>query len=468
MIPRAELNELAQEWGLTEQVVEKDYVLGWVLWGIGEDSDLRTAWAFKGGTCLKKCYIETYRFSEDLDFTVLPDALLALEQVQSTLERLLERVGEASGIEFGSRPPRVKQHGQWPAVEARIYYQGPRQTRNVESVKLDLLGSETVVRPTVLRPIAHPYSDQTPAGGTVRCYSFEEVFAEKLRALGERCRPRDLYDVVNLYWRRDLRTAPSLIRDVLADKCTAKGIPVPTLTALERSPARAEVEEEWANMLGHQLPLLPPFAHFWDELAALFAWLEGGEPVSELAPIPSLEAMDEKWQPPPTIWSWGTGQPFEAIRFAGANHLCVEINYNGSWREVEPYSLRRTQQGHILLHAIRTDNREHRTYRIDRVKGVRVTTHPFRPIYLVEFAQTGPIDTLPSPPRTTRSNTLGGPLRMVVECPVCGRQFTRTGSSLELRPHKQPNGWACSGRQGISRGYAGLPQFARLKRLGEE
>jgi len=28
------------------------------------------SWAFKGGTCLKKCYFETYRFSEDLDFTL--------------------------------------------------------------------------------------------------------------------------------------------------------------------------------------------------------------------------------------------------------------------------------------------------------------------------------------------------------------------------------------------------------------
>jgi predicted nucleotidyltransferase component of viral defense system len=31
---------------------------------------------FKGGTCLKKCFFETYRFSEDLDFTIInPDHL---------------------------------------------------------------------------------------------------------------------------------------------------------------------------------------------------------------------------------------------------------------------------------------------------------------------------------------------------------------------------------------------------------
>ncbi|MCC6830839.1 MAG: nucleotidyl transferase AbiEii/AbiGii toxin family protein [Thermoleophilia bacterium] len=70
MISRAEIQDRAREWGLTDEVVEKDYVLGWLLWGIGQDPRLSDHWVFKGGTCLKKCYLETYRFSEDLDFTV--------------------------------------------------------------------------------------------------------------------------------------------------------------------------------------------------------------------------------------------------------------------------------------------------------------------------------------------------------------------------------------------------------------
>lgn len=71
MIARAALQQRASEWGLTEEVVEKDYVLGWLLSGIGSHPRLRDHWIFKGGTCLKKCFVETYRFSEDLDFTVL-------------------------------------------------------------------------------------------------------------------------------------------------------------------------------------------------------------------------------------------------------------------------------------------------------------------------------------------------------------------------------------------------------------
>ncbi len=66
MIARAALQQRASEWGLTEEVVEKDYVLGWLLSGIGSHPRLRDHWIFKGGTCLKKCFVETYRFSEAL------------------------------------------------------------------------------------------------------------------------------------------------------------------------------------------------------------------------------------------------------------------------------------------------------------------------------------------------------------------------------------------------------------------
>ena len=84
MIGVLELRERAREWSLREDIVEKDYVLGWLLWGIASEPALTNTWVFKGGTCLKKCYFETYRFSEDLDFTLLegapdePDALRAI------------------------------------------------------------------------------------------------------------------------------------------------------------------------------------------------------------------------------------------------------------------------------------------------------------------------------------------------------------------------------------------------------
>lgn len=74
MIDRSEILEVATDLSLAPEVVEKDYVLAWLLAGIYRNEELAGAWTFKGGTCLKKCYFETYRFSEDLDFTVAAEA----------------------------------------------------------------------------------------------------------------------------------------------------------------------------------------------------------------------------------------------------------------------------------------------------------------------------------------------------------------------------------------------------------
>ena len=59
MIDRREILDMAGTLGLLPQVVEKDYVLGWVLAGIYQQPALAESWIFKGGTCLKKCYFET-------------------------------------------------------------------------------------------------------------------------------------------------------------------------------------------------------------------------------------------------------------------------------------------------------------------------------------------------------------------------------------------------------------------------
>lgn len=182
MITRADIVERVVEWQLTEEVIEKDYVLGWLLWGFGRDPVLGNRWVFKGGTCLKKCYIGTHRFSEDLDFTVLPSGPYRPEQIEPLLGRVLARVHDASGINLSSRAPALRPRPDELSTEGRVYYIGPRQTPQAARVKLDISANEAVVRPPFLRDIAHPYPDG-PLPGQVRCYSFEEVFAEKIRAM---------------------------------------------------------------------------------------------------------------------------------------------------------------------------------------------------------------------------------------------------------------------------------------------
>jgi len=109
MISHEEIKNLVTQWNIREDIVEKDYVISWILWGIGQDKDLGHKWIFKGGTCLKKCYFETWRFSEDLDFTVLPDGPYKPEDVLPIINRILVRVNEESGINFSATPPKFKQ-----------------------------------------------------------------------------------------------------------------------------------------------------------------------------------------------------------------------------------------------------------------------------------------------------------------------------------------------------------------------
>lgn len=222
MIGRAALQARVAEWGLTEEVVEKDYVLGWLLWGLGSHGRTRDSWIFKGGTCLKKCFVETYRFSEDLDFTVLEAGPLEPDDLMPVLAEVLDSVEQESGITLSSRAPVVRMRPDGRSAEGRIYYRGPRGAPGEARVKLDLTYDETVVEKTVRREITHAYDDTLPEDGAVRCYAFVEVFAEKLRALGQRGRPRDLYDVVNLYRRADLRGERALVVSVLERKCTYK------------------------------------------------------------------------------------------------------------------------------------------------------------------------------------------------------------------------------------------------------
>ncbi len=454
MITRVDIVERIREWGLREDIIEKDHALGWLLWGIGTEPLLAEKWIFKGGTCLKKCYMETYRFSEDLDFSIIDGGPIEPQMLDEIFPPMLVRIGEQSGNDFLARPPVFRLRPSGRSVEGSIYYRGARQAPQEARIKLDLTAEETVVLPTERRPIFHPYPDPPAPSATIKCYSFIELFAEKIRAMGERSRPRDLYDIINLYWHPDLVVDPAALREALVRKCNAKSVPVPTLRILESSPFRAELESEWSNMLAHQIPVLPPFQHFWGELNGLFRWLSGEipRPASPLAASQAnADNVDPTWSAPASMEVWKAHIPLEQVRFAAANHLCIELGYNDSMRTIEPYSLRRSRNGNLLLYGVKIESREIRCYSVGKIQGIKVTTKPFQPVVPVEFSATGPL----SAPLTTRRHSLfhssssSSGTKYVIECSTCGRHFERKTRDTSLKPHKDQSGDDCYGRHGF-------------------
>lgn len=468
MIDRREILDMATRMSLNPHVVEKDYVLGWMLAGINAHPALRESWVFKGGTCLKKCFFETYRFSEDLDFTLTDAAHLDDGFLRQTFAEIGEWIYERTGIEVPA-DRQVFDLYQNPrgaiSCQGKISYRGPVSPRDMPRIKLDLTADERLVLAPVRVPVFHPYSDAPEEGIDAYAYAYEEVFGEKVRALAERTRPRDLYDVINLFRNVEALPSAAVMLDVLGQKCAFKGIGIPVLADLE--PHRGELQGLWENMLNHQLPSLPPYEAFWDELPTFFEWLTGGAaPV-----IPAAYALGAG-ESVLRARHLNLGLPaaaqsiIEVIRFAAGNRLLVELDYQGSKRRIEPYSLRRTQDGNILLHAFNTDKGEHRSYRVDRMIAARVTNQTFAPRYEIELAPQRPVSIAPSATRSvampqarmqqmrpaSRAKRAAvrpfGQVTYVYECPICNKKFRRSRMDSHLNAHKNDMGWPCHGTVG--------------------
>lgn len=128
MIDKREILEAASSFSLLPNVVEKDYVLGWILAGIYEHRELTESWAFKGGTFLKKCYFETYRFSEDLDFTLRNEKQLDEEFLLTVFEEVIAWVTDQSGLNIPADQLEFdiydNRRGR-PNCQGKIAYRGP-------------------------------------------------------------------------------------------------------------------------------------------------------------------------------------------------------------------------------------------------------------------------------------------------------------------------------------------------------
>ncbi len=467
MIAKQDILDRAAEWQLRPEIVEKDYVLGWVLAGIAGHPETRERWIFKGGTCLKKCYFETYRFSEDLDFSLHADAAYDTESLRRVLGEVVARAGDLSGIGFP--PDLVSVRGRTDKAgratfEGKVRYRGPLVIPSTPRILFDLTRHEPVLDAVERRRPFHPYPDELPEVSEVGAYSLAELLAEKTRALYERTLPRDLYDVVNIL--RNHAAALDLVRtrDLLRRKCEVKGIAFPSSYALrERIAQSAELNSEWKNMLGHQLPLLPPIEGLLEGLAEALRWVDEAAAVPTVVLAGAPVGAGEELVAPPSVTLWNMGVPLEVIRFAGANRLLVEFTYNGEPRLVEPYSFRRARTGDLLLYAWERATDQIKAFNVARISGIRATETPFSPRFLVELTASGPIGIPPTairPPRSAwpttsstrtprrRSRGFAGPT-YVFQCPLCQKEFRRASNDSTLRKHKVTGGyWDCPGRRG--------------------
>lgn len=268
MIPKEEILACANKQGVAAVMIEKDYVLGWILNAISTHPSLKSLWVFKGGTCLKKCYFENYRFSEDLDFTVLNQSYLDISLIHNEFNQIIKHVYDASGIEIDSSRTlfeTVKNPSGQTIIQGRIFYKGPvspLSPRQWPRIKFDLTQHEILVFDPIFKPIFHPYTDITQfVEAFVQTYTMEELFIEKTRALYERTRPRDLFDVVEI-WKREKQISSNMVSLIpgFHKKCSFKNVNIRELSPTSVEKCRIG----WKDQLGHQLTPLPDFDEYLD------------------------------------------------------------------------------------------------------------------------------------------------------------------------------------------------------------
>ncbi len=191
MIHSSEISKLAHKLGLGDRTIEKDYVLTWVLHAIA-NSPLKDQIVFKGGTAIKKMYISEYRFSEDLDFTLL-DTAQTNALLESSIGALFPWLKREANLTLEIRKVDVHSSGN-PAFY--LNYVGPLQGHiSSRFFKIDFTRGEVLAYPLKKKPVLSTYTDLENRTALLQVYSFEEILSEKLRSLLTRAEPRDLYDI---------------------------------------------------------------------------------------------------------------------------------------------------------------------------------------------------------------------------------------------------------------------------------
>jgi predicted nucleotidyltransferase component of viral defense system len=179
MITFAQLTRIADRDGVDSATVERDYVLMQVLAAV-YSVDRSSALVFKGGTLLRACYFDDYRYSADLDFSAIDgDSAEAIGTIASVLDECRDTVGFET-LEL------TNMSGQ-----SHLVYRRPQGRAG--RIRVNASDDELVVNP-VRRSLLDRYDDIDCASDLL-AYSLIEVTSEKLRCIIQRLLARDLFDL---------------------------------------------------------------------------------------------------------------------------------------------------------------------------------------------------------------------------------------------------------------------------------
>ncbi|MBS3134621.1 nucleotidyl transferase AbiEii/AbiGii toxin family protein [Candidatus Woesearchaeota archaeon] len=206
------------------ELIEKDFLLQELLLELQKEKYFRENFVFKGGTCLIKCYLGYFRFSEDLDFSFIKQNLFknkSENQIRKLLSKeiniflnIIEEISKKIYLDFKSSKGNrkyIELGGNNKFLTLKLWYKS--QILNEEQFikiqinfvdlfkykfkrkKANSISKNINIEETKF--LFPEYVDVATKEINIVCYDLKEILLEKFRALLTRkgVKARDFIDI---------------------------------------------------------------------------------------------------------------------------------------------------------------------------------------------------------------------------------------------------------------------------------
>ena len=377
MINIDEIKKISTESGIPITCIEKDYVMGWLLWAIYNETLLSKNLVLKGGNCLRKIYFSDTRFSDDLDFTA--DRIDTADEFKKQLQNICKRVEDIAGIKFNMDDTNVKLtdiYGkELQALDGRVYFKGFAGDSNITmKIKFDISEYEKIVLPLQTHSIIHPFSDASICKANILAYSLEEILAEKLRSWIQRTRPRDLFDVVKIIQSKAIPISKKNILSAFFHKTIFKDIPIAGRDELLSDIKFNIIETHWDNAIicpSQSLIVAKNAITFFKDFVSALFQPEVVNSIGVYFNNMRTSSISAKMR--------------ETIIAAGKEHKVLRMRYDNKERDIEPYSFRYKNGSELFYGFDKTRGNIIKSYTLHKIQNISISPNLYEPRWSVEF-----------------------------------------------------------------------------------
>ncbi len=270
--------------------IMKDYAINWILYAVWKSKYWKN-FILKGGTCIRKVYFQNYRISVDVDYNAIYDASTLRNILRDIFKDEIENVNEVSPVKFEIDNIVIKERkgtrfnrGEVVGYQIKVPFHPYLPKTNLKwrgvlpVIKIDVTldkYEKTLLSTNIKKLNYHNEEDDYLhylQDVEINAYSLEEIFAEKIRALFQRTRVRDLYDL--WFIKNSVKIDMDKIIEIIPSKLEIKGLSVKDISISKLQKYENEYRTGWDMYLPQFVKNVPKFEDVWNDVKSIIAYIE--------------------------------------------------------------------------------------------------------------------------------------------------------------------------------------------------